>query len=279
MIPGDFKGGYITKSVTKYTGMSGRNSATDRVTVEEPLDIMVRKGSAEPFHVAYIMRTPVMDDYLSAGFLFSEGIIRSRSDILGFEGIDSNGVSVKNSLTVLVVDDLPLDIKEMQRQFFVNSSCGICGKANINEIFMRTSGLQRSECTIHAETILQLPKIMREHQSIFSKTGGIHAAALFSLEGELIALAEDIGRHNAVDKIVGYMLLNGLTNHDLALQVSGRVGFEIAQKAALAGIPIISSISAPSSLAVETCETLGLTLACFVREDRLSIYSNGQRIL
>lgn len=279
MIPGDFKCGSITKSVIKYTGMSGHSSTTDSVTVEEPLDIMVRKGSSEPFHIAYIMRTPVMDDYLSAGFLFSEGIIRSRSDILGFEGIDFNGVSAKNSLTVLVADDLPLDQKEMQRQFFVNSSCGICGKASINEIFMRMSGLQRSECTIRAETILLLPKIMREHQNIFSKTGGIHAAALFSLQGDLMALAEDIGRHNAVDKIVGYMLLNGLINHDLALQVSGRVGFEIAQKAALAGIPIISSISAPSSLAIETCETLGLTLACFVREDRISIYSYGQRIL
>ena len=134
--------------------MSKRNSTADGVTMEESLDIMVRKGSAERFHVAYIMHTPVMYDYLSAGFLFSEGIIRSRSDLLGFEGFDSNGVSVKNSLTVLVADDLPLNLKEMQRQFFVNSSCGICGKANINEIFMRTSGLQRSECTIHAETIM-----------------------------------------------------------------------------------------------------------------------------
>ncbi|MGC8515443.1 MAG: formate dehydrogenase accessory sulfurtransferase FdhD [Thermoplasmata archaeon] len=279
MIPGDYKIGSITKTVLRYTGTSASSSTTDRVTVEEPLDIMVRKGSAEPFHIAYIMRTPVMDDYLSTGFLFSEGIIQSRSDILGFEGVDSNGVSAKNSVTVLVADHVPLDQKEMQRQFFVNSSCGICGKASINDIFMRISGMQRSECTIHAKAILQLPKIMREHQNIFSQTGGIHAAALFSLQGDLIALAEDIGRHNAVDKIVGYMLLNGLINHDLALQVSGRVGFEIAQKAALAGIPIISSISAPSSLAIETCETLGLTLACFVREDRLSIYSNGQRIL
>ncbi len=259
--------------------MSKRNSTADGVTMEESLDIMVRKGSAERFHVAYIMHTPVMYDYLSAGFLFSEGIIRSRSDLLGFEGFDSNGVSVKNSLTVLVADDLPLNLKEMQRQFFVNSSCGICGKANINEIFMRTSGLQRSECTIHAETILQLPKIMREYKSIFSKTGGIHAASLFSLQGKIMALAKDIGRHNAVDKIVCYMLLNGLINHDLALQVSGRVGFEIAQKEAIAGFPIITSTSAPSSLAVETCETLGLTLAWFVREDRLSIYSIGQRIL
>ncbi|MCL4452099.1 MAG: formate dehydrogenase accessory sulfurtransferase FdhD [Candidatus Thermoplasmatota archaeon] len=279
MISGESKSGSKTKTVVRYTGSPERSSTTDRVTVEEPLDIMVRNGTEQPLHIAYIMRTPVMDDYLSAGFLFSEGIIRSRSDILGFEGIDSNGISAKNSLTVLVADHVHLDPKGMQRQFFVNSSCGICGKSSINETFMRMSGMQRSECTVHAETILQLPKIMREYQSIFSQTGGIHAAALFSLEGNLMALAEDIGRHNAVDKIVGYMLLNGLINHDLVLQVSGRVGFEIAQKAALARIPILSSISAPSSLAIETCEILGLTLACFVREDRFSIYSNSQRIL
>jgi FdhD protein len=279
MIPRDHGKGLITRTVKRYTLASGHSVSKDLVTVEEPLEIKVKNESMQTFLIAYIMRTPGMDDYHAVGFLYSEGIIQSKSDILGFEGVDSNGVSASNSLTVLVPDRLPVDLSTIQRKFFVNSSCGICGKANINDIFLRTSGMQRSECTVQAETILLLPAIMRSRQNIFSVTGGIHAAALFTLQGKLIAVAEDIGRHNAVDKIVGYMLMNGLVNHDFVLQVSGRAGFEIIQKAAFAGIPIISSISAPSSLAIETCEALGLTLACFVREDRFSVYSHGQRII
>ncbi|EQD42350.1 formate dehydrogenase family accessory protein FdhD, partial [mine drainage metagenome] len=198
---------------------------------------------------------------LAAGFLFTEGILHSGSDILGFEGIDANGASKGNKVTVLVPEGLPIDLAEMQRNFFVNSSCGVCGKAIINDAYLRASRINRSKCTILPGTLMKLPDAMKERQSIFMKTGGIHAAALFSLDGALIAISEDIGRHNAVDKIVGYLLLNELLHKDFILQVSGRAGFEIVQKAAMAGIPVISSVSAPSSLAVETCKALGMTLA------------------
>ncbi|MFG1519506.1 MAG: formate dehydrogenase accessory sulfurtransferase FdhD [Thermoplasmataceae archaeon] len=271
-------GSRLARSLS-YSTKTGMSEIEDRITVEEPLQILVRREGSEATHIAYIMRTPLMDNFLAAGFLMSEGLINSGSDILGFEGVDAIGIARSNTITVTVSNSIDPEGLMGRRNFFVNSSCGICGKATISSIFARTGNIQKSAVRIMSSVLLRLPGIMRADQRVFLQTGGIHAAAIFDDSGHMIAIAEDIGRHNAVDKIVGFILMNRLQCNNLILQVSGRAGFEIIQKAAVSGIPIVSSISAPSSLAVETCESMGITLACFVRRDRFTVYSHPERII
>ena len=264
---------------TSYSVTYGFNETQEKLAVEEPLEISIKSKTGDPKRIAVVMRTPMMDNFLAVGFLFSEGYISSGSDVVGFEGTDEKGIAKSNSLTVVLANNISsFDSKEM-RNFFVNSSCGICGKSNISEIYSRVGKVQRSNVRVKSRVLLELPKVMRIYQHVFQETGGIHAAALFNSSGDLIIIAEDIGRHNAVDKIAGFALMNMINCYDLVLQVSGRAGFEIIQKAAVSGIPVVSSVSAPTSLAVEASESMGITLVCFVRNDRFTVYSHPERVI
>ncbi len=264
----------------KYSPSSGIKDTLDGVTVEEPLEIKLSSKKIGLKTVSIVMRTPVMDNYLAIGFLFSEGIIRNSQDVISVDNFDEDtGKARDNIIVIQVAENVDFDGSDYSRNFIVNSSCGVCGKSNINTVFLKTGRIVRSSLKINKDIILTLPEKMKRFQTVFGETGGIHAAGLFDFDGNPIIVAEDIGRHNAVDKVVGYMLSNEMIFRDnLVLQVSGRAGFEILQKSAIAGIPVVSSVSAPSSLAVQTAESMNITLVCFVRENRFNIYANPERI-
>lgn len=248
----------------------------DTVAVEEPLQIVLKQmGKSTDF--AVIMRTPGFDFELAAGFLFSEGIIKKKSEISSISYGKSGQTDPQNVVVVEVAGNV--EIRTEGRNFSVNSSCGVCGKSSINSIFLKGSTPIRTATKLDREMINRLPGILAEKQRVFRKTGGIHAAGLFDFTGNLLLVREDVGRHNAVDRIVGHILMNEMIGgDDYILQVSGRTGFEIVQKAAMAGIPVVSSISAPTSLAVETARAFNITLACFVRNGKFNIYSHEERL-
>lgn len=243
-------------------------SLRDSLAAEEPLEIRIDNA---PLTVT--MRTPGHDLELAAGFLITEGIIESADQIAGIRMAPPlNGA--KSNVVLVDLKDAVFDPRDLKRNFFAASSCGICGKASIEAIRLR--GLRRPDPNfrLDPEVLCRLPEILRSQQDVFSQTGGLHAAALFGATGNLLALREDIGRHNAVDKLVGWALLNHhlpLARH--VLLVSGRGGFEIAQKALAAGVPILASVSAPSSLAVKLARELGLTLVGFLRGRRFVVYA------
>ena len=246
----------------------------DYLVAEEPLEIRV--GGA-PLTVT--MRTPGHDLELAAGFLFTEGLIQQREQIASLTEEAAAKPEVRGNLVQVELAGAEFEREQMQRNFFVASSCGICGKASIDAIRVRGVLPPNPEFRFDPELLCTLPDKLRAAQTIFGRTGGLHAAGLFGAEGELIAVREDVGRHNAVDKIAGWALLNGclpLANH--ALMVSGRGGFEIIQKALVAGIPLLASVSAPSGLAVRLARELGLTLVGFLRGRRFLIYSGEQRL-
>lgn len=266
--------------VIKYSDDQGFQESRDKVTVEEPLEVRIVEADGTETTVSIIMRTPVMDDFLSVGFLYSEGILKDKAQLISIENTDGAGNAIDNTIRIKVSSDVQFSKSDYTRNFTVNSSCGVCGKSNINDIFVKSGRLVKSDVRVSSRILLSLPDRMRELQGIFSETGGIHAAGLFNSNGNPVFVAEDIGRHNAVDKVVGYMFLNGLLfGNDLILQVSGRAGFEILQKAAMAGIPVVSSVSAPSSLAVETARSMNMTLVCFARGKRFNVYTNAARII
>jgi len=244
----------------------------DSLAAEEPLEIRV---GGVPLTVT--MRTPGNDLELAAGFLLTEGIIESFDQIAGLRAkAPDNGL--RSNVVEVELKDSEFDPEELQRNFYAASSCGICGKASIEAI--RVRGLRQPDTgfRVDPEILCRLPEALRAEQEVFSRTGGLHAAALFDGEGRLIALREDIGRHNAVDKIAGWALLERklpLSQH--VMLVSGRGGFEIVQKALAAGIPILASVSAPSSLAVKLARELGLTLVGFLRGRRFVVYSGEFR--
>lgn len=264
-----------------YVTDSGFRDFTDNVTVEEPLEVRIRNESTGEIKIVSVtMRTPGMDQELAAGFLHTEGIITGSSEILEVRHIPDGEGKSGNVIEITVPEEVFSRASGYNRNFTMNSSCGVCGKSSINEVFLKHGKLVSSDMKVKASLLLSLPEKMRAAQEVFSKTGGIHAAGLFDEDGKLIFLAEDIGRHNAVDKIVGNLLLHdALPASESILQVSGRAGFEIVQKAVVAGIPVISSVSAPSSLAVETARAFNSTLVCFVRENRFNIYTHPHRIL
>jgi len=251
----------------------------DSLAAEEPLEIRVGEV---PLTVT--MRTPGHDLELAAGFLLTEGIVDSPDQIAGLRAVTPDNGTRTNGIRSNVVEvelkDSTFDPRTLQRNFFAASSCGICGKASIEAIRVRGLRLPARDFRIDPELLCRFPEMLRSEQEVFSRTGGLHAAALFSAEGQLMAVREDIGRHNAVDKIVGWALLQGLLPLDRhVLLVSGRGGFEIAQKALAAGIPILASVSAPSSLAVKLARELGLTLVGFLRGRRFVVYAAEFRCL
>jgi FdhD protein len=256
----------------------------DALAVEEPLEIRIRppdRGQARSFVTT--MRTPGHDEELAAGLLFAEGVVRSRSDLLALDRPADPRIDRAlraNVLIVTLAPDANARGEKLERGTVMGSACGVCGKTSIESVIPADAPPLVSNFRVSAELLFALPERLREGQSVFSKTGGLHAAALFDAHGRLRALREDIGRHNATDKLVGrFLLRDELPLADSVLMVSGRAGFEIAQKAYSAGIPIVASVSAPSSLAVELADAAGLTLVGFLRDRRYNVYAHPGRIL
>jgi FdhD protein len=249
----------------------GVREEQDELAEEEPLEIRVR-GRA----ISVTMRTPGHDAELAAGFLLTEGIIHGRRDVLRAEHCDRNEEG--NLLNVLLAPEVPVDFQKLTRHVFASSSCGLCGKATIESVHGQFPPVE-SDLSIDAELLATLPRQMREAQKTFDRTGGLHAAAIFDGKGKLIVLREDVGRHNAVDKVVGHCLLNGLFPLDQhLLLVSGRSSFEIMQKALAARLPLVAAVSAPSSLAATFAQESGQTLIGFLRDRRMNVYTHPQRV-
>jgi FdhD protein len=249
----------------------------DRIVGEAPLEIRAAGPDQDPVAVAVTMRTPGHEDELAVGFLRTEGLIEG-TEVVGTEPGDPVTLSQPDD-TIVVRLSQPFDDSAVaERHFVATASCGICGKASIDEVAMRCDVLPDGP-VVARSVILALPDLLRAAQRAFDETGGLHAAALFSPAGELIAIREDVGRHNALDKLIGSQVLAGeLPLHQRLLMVSGRVSFEIVQKAAVAGIPIIAAVSAPSDLAIETAERLDVTLIGFLRADGFNVYSHDRRV-
>lgn len=247
----------------------------DTVATEEPLEIRVAGPAQEPEAVAVTMRTPGHDFELAAGFLLTEGLV-SPSEIAGV-GYCTTVADDYRWNTVLVGLRRPWARDGLRRDFVANSSCGVCGKAGIDQVELACPVIGPRP-PVAASLIPTLPDRLRQAQRVFDRTGGLHAAAAFDREGALLASREDVGRHNAVDKVVGHAVLAGPTEVPAVLMVSGRVSFEIVQKAAMAGIPVIAAVSAPSSLAIEAADRLGLAVAGFVRGGSYTIYSHPERV-
>ncbi|HZL71792.1 MAG TPA: formate dehydrogenase accessory sulfurtransferase FdhD [Planctomycetota bacterium] len=248
--------------------------APDELAVEEPLEIRIDDES-----IAVTMRTPGDDFELAAGFLRTEGIFTEPSQIgaMRFCGEETNP-AYRNIINVTPSPDMRLDLGRLKRNFYATSSCGVCGKAAIENIRTEAKPIV-GKFRVKLDVFYRLGTAMRSAQTVFEKTGGLHAAGLFDLHGALIELREDIGRHNATDKVIGRMFLDGklpLDKH--LLMVSGRASFEIMQKALMAGIPIVCAVSAPSSLAVEFARESGMTLVGFLRADQFNVYSGAERI-
>jgi FdhD protein len=247
----------------------------DYLAAEEPLEIRV---GTEPLSVT--MRTPGHDLELAAGFLFTEGIVCSGDQIISLQPeVSGENPNVGNLVRAELVPEAIPDFSKLQRHFFATSSCGICGKASIDSVRSRLLKASNPDFRCTPELLLTLPDVLRSSQDVFQRTGGLHAAALFDSTGALQVLREDIGRHNAVDKVIGWALLGGqIPLANSVLLVSGRGGFEIVQKAILAGLPVVASVSAPSGLAVQLARELRLTLIGFLRGRRFVIYSGEERI-
>jgi FdhD protein len=257
-----------------------RNATPDVLAVEEPLEIRLHAEAAgQPVRrtVSVTMRTPGHDLELAAGFLFTEGIVRARADIAD---IAQCGGAAGNIVRVALARGADVDLTRLQRHFYTTSSCGVCGKTSIEAL--RTTSrypLRPGEPVFDASLVHRLPRALRAAQAVFDRTGGLHASALFDAAGGLHSLREDVGRHNALDKVIGAELLAGrLPASERVLVVSGRASFELVQKAVMAGIPVLVAVGAPSSLAVELAARAGMTLVGFARDERFNVYAGGERL-
>ena len=251
----------------------------DFVAVEEPLEIKLLVGdstAAQPISVT--MRTPGNDESLALGFLFTEGIIKHGNDVQSIHvAEDPSG----NALTVQLKSHVTVDLAKLERHFYTTSSCGVCGKASLEAVQQQCNiELPKTQWKVPSKVLYSLPDSLRNQQANFAQTGGIHGCALFDLDGNFILSAEDVGRHNALDKLIGQCILSmptiPLSNHILML--SGRISFELVQKAAMAGIRFIAAVGAPSSLAIDLAEDMGITLVGFLRGERCNIYTHPHRV-
>jgi FdhD protein len=253
-----------SRPVTRFGGGVGR--VEDRLVVEEPLEIRL-----DGTPLAVVMRTPGDDRDLALGFVITEGIVSAPSDVAAVEQVDDA------RWDVVTIPGIEIDPARFQRNFYSTSSCGVCGKASIDAI--RVTGARPPEGpVVAADTLISLPDRLLERQVAFHATGGLHAAAAFDASGEIVTVAEDVGRHNAVDKVIGRLATRSWPLPSLGLMASGRVSFEITQKAAVAGISLICGVSAASSLAVDLAEEFGMTVVGFVRDDGFTVYTGEQRI-
>jgi FdhD protein len=248
----------------------------DDLAAEEPLEIRVRKAP-----LAVTMRTPGQDIDLTMGFLLTEGIIGVASDVVTAQlcaGTDTP--NTYNVVDVVLGPDVPPPVTDPSRNFYTSSSCGVCGKASIDAVRTKSRFDVASDgLSVRAHTLTTLPDKLRAAQRTFDRTGGLHAAGLFTGDGELLALREDVGRHNAVDKVIGWALREGripLSGH--VLLVSGRASFELTQKAWMAGLPLLAAVSAPSTLAAELADEAGMTLVGFLRGPSMNVYAGAQRV-
>jgi FdhD protein len=266
----------LTVPVSRIEGRSA-TQFQDLLAVEEPLEI--RLGGKT---VSITMRTPGNDFELAAGFLFTEGILTGRDQIgeIFHTQNTTNPRQAGNSVSVELKANAEIDFDRLERHFYISSSCGVCGKASIEALEVQGCPmLPRDGLMATADVIHSLPEALRKHQAVFERTGGLHAAALFDSAGHLTSLREDVGRHNAVDKLIGTEMLAGRTPlHDRLMLVSGRASFELVQKAVMGGIPLLAAVGAPSSLAVELGRRFRMTLLGFVRGQKFNIYSGEWRI-
>ena len=247
----------------------------DQLAVEDPLEIVLRfhrKGLLVCKPISVTMRTPGMDEELAIGFLYTEGIIHAANAITDIETGPSSSIKLTTNSDV--------DTRRLERHFYTSSSCGVCGKTSLQALEMnREIHLDAARPRISTETLLGIPQLVRERQSIFESTGALHAAAFFDSNNHAVRICEDVGRHNAVDKLVGAELRRGRTDFsDLLMFVSGRAGFELVQKAIMSGVPLMAAVGAPSSLAVELARKYNFTLIGFLRGNRFNLYSGSERI-
>ncbi len=250
----------------------------ETLVVEEPLEIRV-DGAA----VTVTMRTPGSDIELAQGFLLTEGVIGGRDDVHSIRycaGRGDDGANTYNVLDVMLATGVPKPDLDVTRNFYTTSSCGVCGKASLDAVRLVSRFTPGADpAAVAASTLKAMPNQLRSAQKVFESTGGLHAAALFGVDGEMLVVREDIGRHNAVDKVIGWALEHQRIPLEASvLLVSGRASFELTQKAVMAGIPVLAAVSAPSSLAVSLAEESGLTLVAFLREDSMNIYTRADRI-
>ena len=260
---------------------SGTEETRDMLAVEEPLEIRLISGAGASRNnkpVSVTMRTPGHDDELAVGFLFTEGIIRRTDDVSSVKAaLDAQG----NTVVVELDPSAQPVLQGLERNFYTTSSCGVCGKASVDAVRVTSSfSAADSKLTVSSALLNALQEKLRGHQKVFDVTGGLHASALFDAKGELLMVREDVGRHNALDKVIGAAFLQKqvpLSQHLLLL--SGRISFELVQKASMAGIPIVAAIGAPSTLAVSVAEACGMTLVGFLRENRYTVYCGQQRVI
>jgi FdhD protein len=269
-----------TKATIWVVEQGQRRSRLDQLATEEPLEIRL---TAPPQTIAITMRTPGADFELAAGFLLTEGVIRQREDVCSIRYCldpEVDGEQRHNIVTVALRDTIIANVQSLERHFYINSACGVCGKTSLEALKLKGYPPISDQITVTSEVICGLPDTLRTHQGIFTATGGLHAAAVFDRQGTLLAVKEDVGRHNALDKLIGSAFLAGtLPWSDRIVLVSGRSSFEILQKCLVARVPIVCAVSAPSSLAVALAKEFGITLIGFVRGDRFNIYTEAQRIL
>lgn len=256
----------------------------DVLAVEEPLELRLRwwdAGALTEKSIAVTMRTPGADFELATGFLFGEGILTKRGDYfeVGY-CLDENEQQTFNVVSVTLMPNTPFDMSRLERHFYTTSSCGVCGKATLEALEIQGCEFLEGGLSVHPETLQRLPETLRDAQAVFDQTGGLHAAGLFDAQGKLLALREDVGRHNALDKVIGSELMSGRSRlDDRVLLLSGRASFELLQKALTARIPVVASVGAPSSLALELAHSFGVTLIGFVRPDGFNIYTHPERIV
>jgi FdhD protein len=256
-------------------------SKLDQIATEEPLEIRLNYPKKT---IAITMRTPGNDFDLAVGFLYTEGIINGKDDLIKISYCVDKELEEEQKFNIVNIelkDHIPLNLKSLERHFFTNSSCGVCGKASIDNLKIRGCEiLSNNHQQINPEIIYKLPDKLREAQGIFTATGGLHASGLFDLQGNLIKIREDVGRHNALDKLIGSSLLaNELPLNNQIIMVSGRTSFEIVQKCLTAKVPILCAVSAPSSLAIALAQEFNLTLIGFLRGHKFNLYSGFERII
>ncbi len=255
-----------------------RESVDDRVAIEEPLEIRLGygvDGRRQTSSVSITMRTPCDDEDLAIGFLFTEGILRSRDDIAIVKPCRGD-----NTVRVELEDGVAVDLERLQRHFYTTSSCGVCGKASLDALYAQ--GVKSplvAPSSFAKDMLVTIPGQLRVAQATFEETGGLHAAAAFTAQGDLVVVREDVGRHNAVDKVIGALLMQAaLPAASLGLMVSGRASFELMQKTLLAGMPLLAAVSAPSSLAVELAREFNVTLIGFLRGNTFNVYAGEERL-
>ncbi len=263
----------------------GAGTLDDVVATEEPLEIRLAytrpDGKRAQQSISVTMRTPGNDGELAAGFLYTEGIVHAKADI---ESVAPCGPPAPNGLINVVRVELAasveVDLKRLERHFYTSSSCGVCGKSSLDAVAVQGRfDLHKNKLCVSANKLGALPDALRAQQAVFERTGGLHASGLFDVEGSIAVAREDVGRHNALDKLIGQALLKDeLPLSDFGIVVSGRASFELMQKAMMAGVPLLAAVGAPSSLAVELAEEFGMTLVGFLKPDKFNIYSRPDRI-